>query len=65
MKLNNKNYNTWATLMKSYLQDYNLWEIICGNNVKPPTEDTTLKMWNIKVGKVMLALKSTIKEKMS
>ena len=63
-KLNNKNFNTWATLMESYLQDQDLWEIVCDNDVKPPTENSALKKWNIKAGKAMFAMKSTIKEEM-
>ncbi|KAE8675430.1 putative RING/U-box superfamily protein [Hibiscus syriacus] len=29
-KLNNKNYNTWATCMESYLQGQDLWEVVGG-----------------------------------
>ena len=42
-KLNKENYNTWATLMESCLQGQDLWEIVCGNNMRPPTEDAALK----------------------
>ena len=63
-KLNNKNYNTLATLMESYLEGQNLWEIVCGNDVKPPTKDATLNKWNIKARKAMFTIKSTIEEEM-
>ncbi|KAE8724613.1 tir-nbs resistance protein [Hibiscus syriacus] len=39
-KLNNKNYNTWATCMESYLQGQDLWEVVGGGEVtQPATED--------------------------
>ena len=41
-----------------------LWEVICGNDVKPPTKDTTLKKWNIKARKAMFVIKITIEEEM-
>ncbi|ONI20784.1 hypothetical protein PRUPE_2G033500 [Prunus persica] len=47
-KLNNKNYNTWATCMESYLQGQDLWDVVRGND------------WKIKV----VALKITIEEEM-
>ncbi|KAE8669328.1 tir-nbs resistance protein [Hibiscus syriacus] len=64
-KLNNKNYNTWATCMESYLQD--LWEVVGGGEVtQPATEDANgiLRKWKIKAGKTMFALKTTIEEEM-
>ncbi|CAL9026648.1 unnamed protein product, partial [Prunus brigantina] len=51
-KLNNKNYNTWATCMESYLQGQDLWDVVGGND------------WKIKAGKTMFALKTTIEEEM-
>ena len=62
-KLNNQNYNMWAILMESYLQGQDLWEIIRGNNVKPPTDDATLKKWNINIGNAMFIIKSQHKKK--
>ncbi|KAE8733549.1 hypothetical protein F3Y22_tig00001120pilonHSYRG00173 [Hibiscus syriacus] len=66
-KLNNKNYNTWATCMESYLQGQDLWEVVGGGEVtQPATEDANgiLRKWKIKAGKAMFALKTTIEEEM-
>ncbi|KAE8676439.1 hypothetical protein F3Y22_tig00111614pilonHSYRG00169 [Hibiscus syriacus] len=66
-KLNNKNYNTWATCMESYLQGQYLWEVVGGDEVtQPATEDANgiLRKWKIKAGKAMFALKTTIEEEM-
>ncbi|KAE8722922.1 putative LRR receptor-like serine/threonine-protein kinase [Hibiscus syriacus] len=55
-KLNNKNYNTWATYMESYLQGQDLWEVVGGGEViQPATEDANgiLQKWKIKAGKAM------------
>lgn len=49
--------------MESYLQGQDIWEIICGNDVKPPTEDAALKNWNIKAMKAVFAINSIIKER--
>uniref|UniRef100_A0A2N9FHD6 CCHC-type domain-containing protein n=1 Tax=Fagus sylvatica TaxID=28930 RepID=A0A2N9FHD6_FAGSY len=66
-KLNNKNYNTWATCIESYLQGQDLWEVVGGSEVtQPAVEDAsgTLRKWKIKAGKAMFALKTTIEEEM-
>ncbi|KAM1892630.1 hypothetical protein ACFX14_035769 [Malus domestica] len=66
-KLNNKNYNTWATCMESYLQGQDLWEVVSGGEVTQSTaEDANgiLRKWKIKAGKAMFALKTTIEEEM-
>ncbi|KAE8665560.1 PLAC8 family protein [Hibiscus syriacus] len=66
-KLNNKNYNTWATCIESYLQGQDLWEVVGGGEVtQPATEDANgiLRKWKIKAGKAMFALKTTIEEEM-
>ncbi|KAG6485792.1 hypothetical protein ZIOFF_054357 [Zingiber officinale] len=65
-KLNNKNYNTWATCMESYLQGQDLWEVVGGSEATQPTEDANgiLRKWKIKAGKAMFALKITIEEEM-
>ncbi|KAG6470975.1 hypothetical protein ZIOFF_072064 [Zingiber officinale] len=57
-KLNNKNYNTWATCMESYQQGQDLWEVVGGS------EADILRKWKIKAGKAMFALKITIEEEM-
>ncbi|XP_070678596.1 uncharacterized protein [Malus domestica] len=66
-KLNNQNYNTWATCIESYLQGQDLWEVIGGSEVtQPAAEDANgvLRKWKIKAGKSMFALKTTIEEEM-
>ncbi|CAN6708200.1 unnamed protein product [Malus baccata var. baccata] len=54
-KLNNKNYNTWATCMESYLQGQDLWDVIGCNEVTK---------WKIKAGKAMFALKTAVEDDM-
>jgi len=66
-KLNNQNYNTWATCIESYLQGQDLWEVVGGSEVtQPAAEDANgvLRKWKIKAGKAMFALKTTIEEEM-
>ena len=57
-KLNNNNYNTWATCMISYLQGQDLWEIVGGSETMPPVEDSNdgLRKWRIKASKAMFAV---------
>nr|KAJ0224878.1 hypothetical protein LSAT_V11C100031760 [Lactuca sativa] len=57
-KLNNNNYKTWETCMKSNLEGQDLWEVV--------EEDVNgaLRKWKIKAGKAMFALKTTIEEEM-
>ena len=61
-KLNNKDYNTWATCMMSYLQGHDLWEIVGGCKTTSAEEDSNgaLHKWRIKAGKTMFSLKTTI-----
>ena len=63
-KLNNNNYNTWATCMMSYLQGQDLWEVVGGSENTLVEEDSNgaLHKWRIKAGKAMFALKATIGE---
>ena len=65
-KLNNKNYNTWVTCMESYLQGQDLWDVVGGNEVTQPEDDTNgiLRKWKIKAGKAMFALKTTVEDDM-
>ena len=66
-KLNNKNYNTWATCMESYLQGQDLWEVIGSDKVTQPTgkdANGILWKWKIKASKTMFALKTTVEEEM-
>ncbi|KAM1154253.1 hypothetical protein FF1_036632 [Malus domestica] len=62
--LNNKNYNTWATCMESYLQGQDLWDVVEGNEVTQTEEDTndTLRKCKIKAGKTMFALKTIVED---
>nr|XP_043639484.1 uncharacterized protein LOC122610570 [Erigeron canadensis] len=63
-KLNNKNYNSWATCMKSYLQGQDLWDVVDSTDVEPPSESDNgvLRKWKIKSGKAMFVLKTTVEE---
>ncbi|KAL0352356.1 UNVERIFIED_CONTAM: hypothetical protein Scaly_1624300 [Sesamum calycinum] len=64
-KLNNNNYNSWSTCIMSYMQGYDLWEVVNENEVNPPeAEDANgmLRKWKIKAGKAMFVLKTTIEE---
>nr|XP_043639764.1 uncharacterized protein LOC122610872 [Erigeron canadensis] len=63
-KLNNQNYNSWATCMKSYLQGQDLWDVVEGTDVEPPSENEheALRKWRIKSGKAMFVLKTTVEE---
>ena len=65
-KLNNNNYNTWATCIMSSLQEHGLWEIVGRNEITPLEEDSNsaLRKWRVKVDKAMFALKTTIKKEM-
>nr|XP_008373791.1 uncharacterized protein LOC103437112 [Malus domestica] len=65
-KLNNKNYNTWATCMESYLQGQDLWDVVGSNEVTQPEEDSSgaLRKWKIKAGKAMFTLKTTVEDDM-
>ncbi|KAL7614647.1 uncharacterized protein LOC128132327 [Lactuca sativa] len=65
-KLNNNNYKTWETCMKSYIQGQDLWEVVGGSETTPPEEDVNgaLRKWKIKAGKAMFSLKTTIEEEM-
>ena len=56
--------NTWSTRMKSYLQGQNLWDVIEGTELNPPDSVTAMKKWNIKVVKVMFAIKTTVDKEM-
>ncbi|KAE8732211.1 tir-nbs resistance protein [Hibiscus syriacus] len=66
-KLNNQNYNTWATCIESYLQGQDLWKVVGGSEVtQPATKDANdvLRKWKIEAGKTTFALKTTIIEEM-
>ncbi|TQD94569.1 hypothetical protein C1H46_019814 [Malus baccata] len=78
-KLNNKNYYTWSTCMKSYLQGQDLWDIVSSNEVTQlftqliaylawvanltPPTQTSRER-KIKEGKAMFALKATVEDDM-
>ena len=63
-KLNNNNYNTWATCIMSCLQGQDLWEVVGRSETTPPEEDSndTLCKWRIEAGKAMFVLKTTTEE---
>ncbi|KAE8691333.1 protein TOPLESS [Hibiscus syriacus] len=66
-KLNNQNYNTWATCIESYLQGQDLWVVFGGSEVTQlavKDANGVLRKWKIKAGKAMYALKTTIEEEM-
>ncbi|KAM1503528.1 hypothetical protein ACFXTO_028754 [Malus domestica] len=52
--------------MESYLQGQDLWDVVGGNEVTQPEEDTSgiLKKWKIKAGKAMFAFKTTVEDDM-
>ncbi|XP_048420036.1 uncharacterized protein LOC125468398 [Pyrus x bretschneideri] len=52
--------------MESYLQGQDLWDVVSGNEVTQPEEDTSsaLRKWKIKAGKAMFALKTTVEDDM-
>ncbi|KAD4982652.1 hypothetical protein E3N88_19323 [Mikania micrantha] len=65
-KLNNHNYNTWATCISSYLQGQDLWDVD-GGDVEPPVRDDAqgvLRKWRIKAGKALFVLKTTVEEEL-
>ncbi|KAK1413456.1 hypothetical protein QVD17_35229 [Tagetes erecta] len=61
-KLNHTNYKTWATCIKSYLQGQDLWNVVNGNDTRMPINDINGSQgkWQIKAGKAMFVLKTTI-----
>ena len=62
-----QNYSTWVMCNESHLKGQNLWEIVGGSKAMELTiEDNNgvLWKWKVKAGKVMFALKTTIKEEM-
>ncbi|KAD2262709.1 hypothetical protein E3N88_24455 [Mikania micrantha] len=65
-KLNNQNYNSWATCISSYLQGPVLWDVVDGSDIEPPRDDATgaLRKWRIKSGKALFVLKTTVEEEL-
>ena len=63
-KLNTQNYDIWQICMKSYLQGQDLWEVVGGSEARPPTEAEALRKWNIKAGKAMFAINTTVEREM-
>ena len=60
-KLNEYNYRDWRTYMKSYLRGQDLWDVVDGDDTSPPRDNAqALKKWNIKAGKVLYAIQTTI-----
>lgn len=62
--LNNHNYKTWRSRIRSYLEGQDLWEVVNGSDTTPPSQENAeaFRKWKIKAGKAMHALKSTIED---
>ena len=63
-RLNNHNYQSWWSWIRSYLEGQDLLEVVNGSDTKPPESADALRKWKIKVGKVMYVLKSTIEDEL-
>lgn len=65
-RLNNHNYKSWQTRIKSYLEGQDLWEVVGGSQTTPPLKENAdeLRKWRIKAGKAMYVLKTTIEDEL-
>jgi len=63
-KLNNSNYNNWSTRMQYYLLGQDLCDIVGKSNTTPPTNDSKLRKWNIKLGKALYVLAVTAEDEL-
>jgi transposase InsO family protein len=64
-RLNNHNYQSWRSRIKSYLEGQDLWEIVNGTDIEQPKDNPeALRKWKIKAGKAMYVLKSTIEDEL-
>ncbi|GJM93483.1 hypothetical protein PR202_ga10043 [Eleusine coracana subsp. coracana] len=61
-RLNSHNYGYWRTCIESYLQGHDLWEVVAGTMTYHPMKESSLRKWQIKAGKAMFVLKTTIEE---
>ncbi|KAJ0865146.1 putative RNA-directed DNA polymerase [Helianthus annuus] len=63
-KLNQTNYKTWMTCIKSYLQGQDLWQVTNGSDTRQPTNDINgaVGKWQIKAGRAMFIIKTTVEE---
>ncbi|KAH0641788.1 hypothetical protein KY290_033398 [Solanum tuberosum] len=61
-KLNANNYGSWSTRMQYYFLGQELWDIIGGLDIIPPTDAEAAKSWKVKAGKAMYALIVTIED---
>lgn len=63
-KLNNSNYNTWSTCLKSYLIGQDLWEVVGGAETNRPNNDVngSIHKWDVKAGKALFIIKTTIED---
>ena len=63
-RLNNHNYQSWRSRIRSYLEGQDLWEVVNGSDTTPPENAEALRKWKIKAGKAMYVLKSTIEDEL-
>ncbi|TYI17055.1 hypothetical protein ES332_A08G298500v1 [Gossypium tomentosum] len=62
-KLNGSNYSIKSLQMKFYLKGKELWSIVGGNEIEPPTEANDMEKWEVKAAKAMFSpTVATLKE---
>ena len=61
-----KSYKTWKRLIESTLIYNELWFDICNEDTKPTksTDATTLAKWEVKNGKALALIKSSVNDEM-
>lgn len=63
--LNNHNYQSWQSQIKSYLKGQELWDVVNGNDTEPLKDNPdVLRKWKIKAGRAIYVLKSTIEDEL-
>ncbi|KAK4351058.1 hypothetical protein RND71_030371 [Anisodus tanguticus] len=50
--------------METYLQGQDFWEIVGGNEVTQPEDAAAMNKWNIRAGKAMFAIRTTVEDEM-
>jgi len=67
-KLNDHNYSSWQTIMRSYLEGQELWEIVGGSDTTAPeatgTEASTAaaRKWKAKAGKSLYVINLSVED---